>query len=59
MRSCAPILKSCAISAAKTFDRTEAWRQMASMVGHWQLRGYGQWVVEEKATGRFADRLGF
>jgi RimJ/RimL family protein N-acetyltransferase len=43
----------------KTFDRTEAWRQMASMVGHWQLRGYGQWVVEEKATGRFAGRLGF
>ncbi len=25
----------------KTFDRLEAWRHLAFMVGHWQLRGYG------------------
>jgi RimJ/RimL family protein N-acetyltransferase len=43
----------------KTFDRTEAWRSMAMFVGHWQLRGYGLWAVEEKASGRFAGRLGF
>jgi RimJ/RimL family protein N-acetyltransferase len=43
----------------KTFDRTEAWRSMAMMVGHWQLLGYGHWAVEEKDSGRFAGRLGF
>jgi RimJ/RimL family protein N-acetyltransferase len=43
----------------KTFDRTEAWRHMAMMIGHWHLRGYGHWAVEEKESGRFAGRLGF
>jgi RimJ/RimL family protein N-acetyltransferase len=43
----------------KTLDRTEAWRSMAMFVGHWQLRGYGHWAVEEKDSGRFAGRVGF
>ncbi len=43
----------------RTFDRLEAWRHMAFLVGHWQLRGYGHWAVEEKATGRFIGRIGF
>jgi RimJ/RimL family protein N-acetyltransferase len=42
----------------KVFDRTEAWRQMASMIGHWYLRGYGIWAVEEKVSGRLAGRIG-
>jgi RimJ/RimL family protein N-acetyltransferase len=43
----------------KTFNRMEAWRHMAFLVGHWQLLGYGVWAVEEKATGNFIGRLGF
>jgi RimJ/RimL family protein N-acetyltransferase len=43
----------------KTLDRLETWRHIAFMVGHWQLRGYGPWVVEEKATGDFVGRVGF
>ncbi len=43
----------------KTFNRMEAWRHMAVMVGHWQLRGYGHWAVEEKASGKFIGRIGF
>lgn len=43
----------------KTFTRAEAWRSMAFFIGHWQLRGYGHWVVEEKATGRTIGRIGF
>jgi len=42
----------------KVFDRTEAWRQMASMIGHWYLRGYGIWAVEEKESRRLAGRIG-
>ena len=30
----------------------ETWRTMAGMIGHWQLRGYGPYAVEEKATSR-------
>jgi RimJ/RimL family protein N-acetyltransferase len=43
----------------KALDRLEAWRSMAFLVGHWELRGYGHFVVEEKATGEFAGRIGF
>ncbi|HEX8889604.1 MAG TPA: GNAT family N-acetyltransferase [Pyrinomonadaceae bacterium] len=43
----------------KPFTRLEAWRHMAFLIGHWQLRGYGHWAVEEKATGRVIGRLGF
>jgi len=42
----------------KPFTRLEAWRHMALVVGHWQLRGYGHWAVEEKASHQFIGRLG-
>lgn len=42
----------------KPFSRLEAWRHLASVVGHWHLRGYGHWAVEEKASGRFIGRIG-
>ena len=43
----------------RVFDRLEAWRHMAFLVGHWELRGYGHWAVEEKESGKFVGRLGF
>jgi RimJ/RimL family protein N-acetyltransferase len=43
----------------KTLNRLEAWRHMAFLVGHWDLLGYGHWAVEEKASRRFAGRVGF
>jgi len=43
----------------KPFNRLEAWRHLAYLIGHWHLRGYGQWAVEEKATGSFVGRIGF
>lgn len=36
----------------------EAWRDMALFVGHWALRGYGLFVVEEKGSGAFVGRVG-
>lgn len=36
----------------------ESWRAMASMVGHWQLRGYGPYAIEEKATGEVLGAAG-
>ena len=39
-------------------DRANAWRMMASMLGHWMLRGFGMFAVEEKATGAFVGRVG-
>ncbi|MEO8199281.1 MAG: GNAT family N-acetyltransferase [Gemmatimonadota bacterium] len=38
--------------------REDAWRQMAMLSGHWQLRGFGMWAVEEKSSGSFVGRVG-
>jgi ribosomal-protein-alanine N-acetyltransferase len=38
--------------------REQAWQQMATWLGQWQLRGTGQWALEEKATGAFVGRAG-
>jgi hypothetical protein len=37
------------IGNGQTLSRFEAWRNMAMMLGHWQLRGYGMWAVEERS----------
>lgn len=39
-------------------SRDDAWRQLAMLVGHWSLRGYGMWAVEERASGKFIGRVG-
>ncbi len=43
----------------RTLNRIEAWRQMAFILGHWELRGYGYYAVEEKDTGNLVGRVGF
>jgi RimJ/RimL family protein N-acetyltransferase len=40
------------------FGKGEAWREMALLIGHWQMLGYGMFVVEERATGAFLGRIG-
>lgn len=42
----------------KPMNRIDAWRSLAMMLGHWQLRGYGMWAVVEKASGLFVGRVG-
>src|SRR5262245_13136584 len=38
--------------------REEAWRRMAMYVGHWALRGYGLWALEDKTSRRWAGWCG-
>ncbi len=45
-------------AAGQPLSRAEAWRQMAMFSGHWQLRGFGTWVVEEADGGTFVGRVG-
>jgi RimJ/RimL family protein N-acetyltransferase len=42
----------------QVLSRQMAWRHLAMMVGHWRLRGYGNWAVEERATGELIGRIG-
>ena len=39
-------------------SRDDAWRQLAMLIGHWTLRGYGMWAVEELGSGAFVGRVG-
>ena len=39
-------------------SREEAWRRMAYFLGHWELRGFGQWALIEQATGELVGRAG-
>lgn len=39
-------------------DRAAAFRSIAVHLGHWQLRGYGQWALVERDTGAFVGRAG-
>lgn len=38
--------------------RWQAWMQFAAEIGHWSLRNYGFWAVEEKATGMYCGQVG-
>lgn len=43
----------------KPMDRGMAWRNLAMMLGHWSLRGYGQWAAAERSSGVLVGRIGF
>jgi RimJ/RimL family protein N-acetyltransferase len=36
----------------------EVWRDMAFHAGHWKLKGFGHWVLEERETGKVVGRAG-
>jgi RimJ/RimL family protein N-acetyltransferase len=43
----------------RPFSRADAWLHIATMLGHWQLRGYGMWAVQERGGGPLIGRIGF
>ena len=34
------------------------WRALATVIGHWALRGFGFWALEDRATGTYQGRVG-
>ena len=42
----------------KPLTGPEAWRNLALVIGHWRLRGYGMWAVEEREGGELVGRVG-
>jgi len=38
--------------------RADAWRNMATVLGHWMLRGYGRWALERKSDHVFLGHVG-
>jgi RimJ/RimL family protein N-acetyltransferase len=41
-----------------TRTKNETWENMATILGHWSLLGYGIWAVERQGTGELVGRAG-
>jgi RimJ/RimL family protein N-acetyltransferase len=39
-------------------DAAAAWRALAVLVGHWAIRGFGLFAIEDRVTGAFLGRAG-
>lgn len=46
------------VGSGEPLDRMNAWRSLAMLLGHWQLRGYGMWAVERREDDAFVGRVG-
>src|SRR5690349_949869 len=42
----------------RPYSVAEAWAEAAFMIGHWRLRGFGQFVIEARDGGAFLGRAG-
>ncbi|HEY6578632.1 MAG TPA: GNAT family N-acetyltransferase [Rhizomicrobium sp.] len=42
----------------RPFTREESWARLMRHAGHWQLLGFGFWVVRERTGGRFVGEVG-
>jgi RimJ/RimL family protein N-acetyltransferase len=46
------------IGDGTTMPPDRAWHALASLLGHWALRGYGMWAVTDRSTGEVLGRAG-
>ena len=46
------------IGNGKALSRDEAWRSLGYLLGHWEIRGFGLWAVEERSSGDLIGRIG-
>ena len=42
----------------RPLTRAEVWENLALILGHWSLLGYGIWALENKSTGELVGRAG-
>lgn len=47
-----------AVVYGNDITRSDVWRRVGLIIGHWQLRGFGPWALEDKETGKFAGHSG-
>lgn len=46
------------VGAGQPLNQEQAWQSMAYLVGHWYLKGFGLWAVEDKGSGDVVGRVG-
>jgi RimJ/RimL family protein N-acetyltransferase len=45
-------------TTGRLLTESESWRAVASMIGHWHLRGYGPYAIEAKSSGKILGLVG-
>jgi ribosomal-protein-alanine N-acetyltransferase len=48
----------CSLQVPDDFSIRYAWGSILQFAGMWELKGLGQWALEERSTGRFVGRAG-
>ena len=43
----------------KPLSEEDVWAKFLKTAGHWQLMGFGYWVIREKSSGFFVGEAGF
>ncbi len=43
----------------KPSSEQQTWARLLAYVGHWSVKGFGYWIIEEKETGGFVGEIGF
>lgn len=43
----------------RPLSREDSWARLLRYAGHWQLLGYGYWLVEERGSGKYIGDIGF
>jgi RimJ/RimL family protein N-acetyltransferase len=43
----------------RPFTHEETWARLLRNRGHWDVLGFGYWLMHERATGRFVGEVGF
>ncbi len=46
------------VGGSELAEPAAAFRSLGWLMGHWQLRGYGPWIVVERATDSLVGRIG-
>ncbi len=46
------------IGRGNTMNRAQTWNSLAWLAGHWVLKGYGEWAVTLRESGRLIGRIG-
>jgi RimJ/RimL family protein N-acetyltransferase len=46
-------------TSGKPLAQDEVWSKLLRYVGHWSVKGFGFWLIEEKESRRFLGEAGF
>jgi RimJ/RimL family protein N-acetyltransferase len=47
-----------ALGRTKEPTAGDVWREIAFWAGHWELKGFGHWLLEERTSGEIVGRAG-